>query len=273
MGEQGGACRMKVRVVVAACVALCAACGNGSADGGDDDGGSGGRGGAAGGRAGSAGASAGRGGRGGSGADADAGPAPEADAGGNGGTGGGGAPVVPEGCPVPSPLPAKPDQAIVIRSVHFGRSEVVLQNVSNTDQTIIGGRQGWQWCNVPGYFNIVLTDDNVTLAPGETYRFTLIERNGMTRPLFPGEDDADTNEIGIYTTTGAFNNSVLIVAFVSWGAGSGFETRESIGVMADEWTFGSRVTIDPGAGGFVATGNVKTGAGFTSVPSRCLPPP
>ena len=264
---------MKVGVVLAACATLCVACGNGSIDGGDDDAGSGGRGGAAGGRAGGAGTSAGGGGRGGSaGGDADAGPAPDADAGGSGGTGGGGS-VVPEGCPVPSPLPAKPDQAIVIQSVHFGRSEVVLRNVSNTDQTIVGGRQGWQWCNVPGYFNIVLTDDNVTLAPDETYRFTLIERNGMTRPLYNGEDDEDTNEIGIYTTTGAFNNATLIVAFVSWGAGSSYETRESIGVMADEWSFQSRVTIEPGAGGFVATGNVKTGAGFTSVPSRCIPPP
>jgi len=179
-------------------------------------------------------------------------------------------PEVPEGCPAPTPIPA-PGQVIGIQSVHFGRSEVVLRNVSNTTQTIVGGRQGWQWCNVPGYFNIVLGDDDVVLAPGETYAFQLIERGGKPRPLFDGEAAEDTNELGIYTVTGSFNSTELIVAFVSWGAGSSFESRESVGSMAGVWTFGSRVAIGPGAAGFIATGDATVGDGYTSVPDRCLP--
>lgn len=227
----------------------------------------------AGGAAGSGGGRAGAGGRGGAGADVDAGPGPgERDAGSAGGVAGsGGGSSVPPGCPEPTPIPA-PDQVIGIQSVHFGRSEVVLRNVSNSPQTIVGGQNGWQWCNIPGYFNIVLADTDVVLEPDETYTFRLIERTGGTRPLYEGEDDADTNELGIYTVTGGFNNSELIEAFVSWGAGSSRETRESIASMALIWTYGERVTIEPGHAGFVATGDATRGAGFTSVPARCLPP-
>ncbi len=81
----------------------------------------------------------------------------------------------------------------------------------------------------------------------------------------------DTNELGIYTNTGAFNNSELMVAFVSWGAGASYETRESIGMLAGLWTYMERVEIDPGSAGFIATGDVTRGDGFTSVPARCLP--
>jgi len=200
-----------------------------------------------------------------------------ADAGGIGGAagssgagGGGSEPPVPEGCPEITPI-AAPGQVIGIQSVHFGRSEVVLRNVSDVQQTIIGGRQGWQWCNVPGYWAVVIAEENVVLAPGETYTFHLIERDATLRLLYDGEDAADTNELGIYTTTGAFNNPELIEAFVSWGAGSSFETRESTASMGEKWSYGSRVQVEPGDAGFVATGDARTGDGFTSVPDRCLP--
>lgn len=176
----------------------------------------------------------------------------------------------PPGCPVPSPV-AAPDQVIGIRSVHFDRSEVVLQNVSRTTQTIEGGLLGWQWCNVPDYWNIVLAEEDIVLAPGETYTFRLIQRMGSTRVLYDGESDSDTNELGIYTTTGAFTNPLLMEAFVSWGAGSTYETREYIATEALKWTAGERVVIEPGHAGFVATGNANRGAGYTSVPERCLP--
>jgi hypothetical protein len=192
-------------------------------------------------------------------------------AGGGAGGGGAGTGSVPAGCPEPTPTPARPAQAVVIQSVHFGRSEVVLRNVTNTPQTILGGRQGWQWCNIPGYFNIVLTDADVVLGPGETYKFQLQERSGTNRPLYDGQDEADTNELGIYITTGAFNSSELIEAFVSWGAGSLRETRESVANAADIWVYGDRIEIAPGHAGFVATGDARRGSGFTSVPDRCLP--
>lgn len=180
-------------------------------------------------------------------------------------------PPVPEGCPEPTFIPA-PGQVIGIQSVHFGRSEIVLRNVTDQPQTIIGGRQGWQWCNVPGYWSVVLPAVNVELAPGQTYAFRLIERDLTQRPLYDGSDAADTNEVGIYTTTGAFNNATLIEAFVSWGQGSQFETRESVASMGNKWNYGSRVSVQPGDAGFVATGDAMSGDGFTAVPDRCLPP-
>ena len=195
------------------------------------------------------------------------------DAGGGAGTGGYTyqEPPVPEGCPTPTFIPA-PGQVIGIQSVHFGRSEVVLRNVSAEPQTIVGGRQGWQWCNVPGYWAIVLAEENIVLAPGQTYFFHLIERNTSQRQLYDGSESGDTNELGIYTTTGAFNNPELIQAFVSWGVGSNFETRESTATMGEKWFFGARIPINPGDAGFVATGEARSGDGFTSVPDRCLPP-
>lgn len=256
---------------------LALACGNIS--GGDEE--EGPRAGTGGGRSGAGGAPMSMGGRGGAGGASpeDAGATPRDDDAGSGGAvgggsvgGGAGTASVPPGCPEPTPIPARPAQTVAIQSIHFDRSEVVLRNVSNMAQTIVGGRQGWQWCNVPGYFNIVLTDEDVVLAPGGTYRFRLQERSGENRPLYHGEDSADTNELGIYITTGAFNNSELIEAFVSWGAGSDRETRESVANMADIWIYGDRVAIQPGHAGFVATGDAKRGAGFTSVPARCLPP-
>jgi hypothetical protein len=194
-------------------------------------------------------------------------PEPEPDAGNTGVTP---PPTVPEGCPEPTFIPAE-NQTVAIQSVHFGRSEVVLRNVSDVTQTIPGGDVGWQWCNVPGYFHISLADGSIVLPPGGTYTFRLIERSGAVRPLFDGEFAEDTNELGIYSKTGAFNNAELIQAFVSWGAGSSFETRESVASMGFKWRFGERIEIQPGHAGFVATGDVTVGAGFTSVPARCLP--
>ncbi len=147
----------------------------------------------------------------------------------------------------------------------------MLQNVSRTPQTIVGGLNGWQWCNVPDYWNIVLVEEDVVLAPGETYTFHLIQRMRTTRVLYHGESDSDVNELGIYTTTGAFTNPLLMAAFVSWGAGSTYESREYVASQAEKWTAGERVAIQPGHAGFVATGNARRGAGFTSVPARCLP--
>jgi hypothetical protein len=177
---------------------------------------------------------------------------------------------VPAGCPEPTPIAAE-GQVIGIQSVHFGRSEVVLRNVSQRTQTIQGGDQGWQWCNIPGYFNVVLDERDIVLAPGETYTFSLIERGGLPRPLYNGEASEDTNELGIFTLPGSFNNPELVEAFVSWGEGSAFETRESTASMGLKWSFGSRVEIQSGHAGFVATGDATSGDGFTSVPGRCLP--
>lgn len=216
------------------------------------------------------------GGRGGSEEEGGSGGSVVSDAGSLGGEGGaagsssgGSGPTVPEGCPEINMIPA-PGQMIGIQSVHFRTSEVVLRNVTDVPQTISGGRQGWQWCNVPGYWSVVIADIDVVLEPGETYAFVLLERDSTVRPLYDGAEAEDTNELGIYTTTGAFNNSTLIQAFVSWGAGSMYETRESVASIGEKWNFGSRITIQPGHTGFVATGDARSGDGFTSVPERCF---
>jgi hypothetical protein len=179
--------------------------------------------------------------------------------------------TVPPGCPTPSPAPV-PGQVIAIQSINFDTSEIVLRNVSASDVTIEGGREGWQWCNVPAYWALSEVAD-VTLAPGATYAFLPYYNTTGVRVLYRGDDSFDTNEMGIYTASGAFNNSTLIVAFVSWGEGSELDTRESIASMANLWAYGERISVDAGDSGFVATGPTNLGSGYTSVPARCLVAP
>jgi hypothetical protein len=199
-------------------------------------------------------------------ASSDAGPGGAENSGGSGGSGY----MVPAGCPTPAPQ-AVEGQIIAIQSIQFSKSQIVIRNVSNSDVTITGGRQGWQWCNVPAYWNLV--EDTVTLSPDETLAFTMIYNTTGVRELYPGTDRFDSNEIGIYIGTGAFDEAEKIRAYVSWGVGNGLETRESIAVLAFLWNFNERVSINPGDDGFVATGATDVGAGYTSVPARCLVPP
>jgi hypothetical protein len=134
-----------------------------------------------------------------------------------------------------------------------------------------GGRRGWQWCNIPDYWNVKLNEESIVLEPGGTYKFTLIKESGATRALFPGDDPNDVNELGIYNTTGSFMTAELIESFVSWGAGSNFGSRESVAVQGGVWTNSERIEIAPGHAGFIATGATDRAAGYTSVPARCLP--
>jgi hypothetical protein len=215
---------------------------------------------------------AGSGGVSGAAGDTVGGDSGNADAGSQGGASGGTAlggagqgTTVPEGCPEPSPIPAD-GQVIVIRSLTFDTGEVVLQNVSNTTQTIVGGRQGWQWCNFPAYWSVVLTEDDIVLSPGETYAFTAIN-NTMGQWSF----DPEGGELGIYTTTGSFTTASLMRAFVSWADAA--QSREPTAVMAGYWTFDERIEISPSDDGFIITGPSNRASGYTGVPARCLVPP
>jgi hypothetical protein len=225
---------------------------------------------------------AGRAGQGGSSGAPDAGggaPSGGSGAGTSGSGGAAGGPSVPPGCPVPAPV-AVAGQQVAIQSIKFtsendpdgSPAEIVLRNVSTSSVTIVGGREGWQWCNVPAYW--ALTEGgNVTLAPGDTYFFIPYYNLGGPRPLFRGDDRQDTNEMGIYPTTGSFDEADKILAFVEWGQGSFGDSRQSIAVMAGLWTFGETITIGPSDAGFVATGATNRGAGYTGVPARCLVAP
>jgi len=174
--------------------------------------------------------------------------------------------MYPEDCPTPNPIPAPDgDQIIVIQSVHFQRGEIVIRNVSSDPVTITGGEMGWQWCNFPQYNSIVLED--LVLEPDQTLALRMVNQFRYWR-LYPGAE-GDPNELGIYITTGAFNNSELIRAFVSWGAGLR-GGRESVAVTALLWTNQDRVEIQPGHAGFIITGRADEGSGYTSVPARCL---
>jgi hypothetical protein len=205
----------------------------------------------------------------------------DASASGSGGAAGsaGAGSGVPPGCPIPAPEPVQ-DQVIAIQSIKFASEdfpegdppEVVLRNVSGSTLTLVGGRLGWQWCNVPAYWTITDDGPDVTLEPGGTYAFVPVYNLGL-RPLFRGDDRQDTNEFGIYPASGTFDEADKILAFVSWGQGSGGESRESIGVMGKKWTFGETVTIGPNDAGFVATGPTNRGDGYTGVPARCLVAP
>jgi hypothetical protein len=224
--------------------------------GGSASGGSAGRGGGAG-----RGGTAGRGGSAGTTGELDAGTdaAGTVDSG-AAGTGN----TLPPDCPVPSPV-GEPGQIIAIQSVNFQTSEIVLRNVSDENQTVIGGRQGWQWCNYPHYWNV--TDgDSVELAPGETLSFIAINNQSGPVSLF-----ADGGEFAMYSTTGVFEESEFILAFVAWG--DIVPVREPYAVSAGWWTFGELVDVLPSHAGIVATGSTKRGSGYTSVRAACLVAP
>ena len=176
-----------------------------------------------------------------------------------------GAFTYPAGCPVPNPV-GIPDQKIAIQSFNFDTSEVVLKNISTTTQTIAGDRLGWQWCSFPSYWYIAPA--NVVLPPGKTYKFPLILNTMGVWPLYP-----EGAELAIYVQSGTFDEPDKMVSFVSWGQGLPNTGREYVATMANLWTFQERVDIGSGDSGFIATGNVKLGSGYESVPARCLVAP
>jgi hypothetical protein len=194
---------------------------------------------------------------------------------GTSGAGGGGGTI--DGCPEPAPVPVE-GQVIAIQSVKFSGvdpiadpAEIVLRNVSDADVTLVGGRENWQWCNVPAYWAI-RESGNVTLAPGETYAFVPYYNTSGPRTLYRGDDPFEPNELGIYPASGTFDEADQILAFVSWGV-SELDSRESIGVMGGKWTYDQHIAIRPGHAGFVATGPTNRASGYTSVPARCLVAP
>ena len=172
----------------------------------------------------------------------------------------------PEGCPTPNPI-GIPGQKIAIQSFNFDTSEVVLKNISSTNQTIVGTRQGWQWCSFPSYWNIAPQGD-VVLAPGKTYKFVLIYNTEGLWHLPP-----EGAELAIYVQSGTFDEPDKLVSFVSWGEGLGTAGREYVATMAQLWTFDDRVDIANGDSGFIVTGSVKSASGYASVEARCLVAP
>lgn len=177
----------------------------------------------------------------------------------------GGSSQLPADCPMPAPLPVA-GQTIAIQSVHFARSEIVLRNVSASDQTIPVHRQGWQWCVYPMYWSLEGGDTEVVLAPGETYAFVAINNQSGPVSLY-----ADEGELAMYDRPGVFEEYELMQAFVAWGEIQAI--RESYAVQKGLWTFGERVDIRAGHAGFIATGRTDTAAGYTSVRAACLVAP
>jgi hypothetical protein len=140
----------------------------------------------------------------------------------------------------------------------------VLKNISSTTQVIAGDRLGWQWCSFPSYWNIAPQGD-VTLPPGKTYKFELINNTQGVWPLEP-----TGAELGIYVESGTFDEPNKMVSFVSWGEGLPFAGRESVAVTAGLWTLGQRVSIGGNDSGFIVTGSVDDASGYEGVPARCL---
>jgi hypothetical protein len=162
------------------------------------------------------------------------------------------------------PVPA-PGQRIAIQSINFETSEIVLKNVSSSAQTVVGGRQGWQWCNYPNYWNL-MEGAGAILEPGQTLSFIAVRSTSGPVQLF-----ADGGEMALYTTTGSFTTAELMLAFVAWGDIE--PIREPTAVEADLWTFGELVDVRAGHSGIVATGNADRGNGYVSVPAACLVAP
>jgi hypothetical protein len=252
-----------------AVVLLGVACGQisetGEDVGGSTSGGSGGRAGSAGdaGRAGSA-SAAGRGNGGSGGAVAPDAGAEAGAAGAGGSSGSAEQPVLPADCPTINPIPAA-GQSIVVQSVNFTTSEIVLRNVSDAPVTILGDRTGWQWCNFPAYWAINEAGD-VELSPGETFSFIAIYNTTGAR-----EFDPEGGELGIYTATGSFTTADLMRAFVSWG--DVIPQRESTASSAGLWAFGDRIEVEESSAGFVLVGEADRAAGYQAVRAACLAAP
>ncbi len=225
--------------------------------------GSGGRAGE-GGDGGSAGSEAGDGGSAGSaGGAGEAGSAGASGSAGSTGSGGSGG-VRPAGCPEPTPIPVL-GQTIVIQSVNINTAEIILRNATSSPQSIVLGRQGWQWCAYPRYWSF--TDEAVTLelAPGETYSFIAINNQSGPITLFREE-----GEMAIYSLPGVFEEYEYMQGFAAWGVVEAF--RESYAVQKGLWVFDERIQIDSGDAGFIATGETNRASGYTSAPARCLVP-
>lgn len=213
-------------------------------------------------------AASGSGGSGASGAAGSATTEPDAGAGGGmGGSGGSGGFQYPSGCPVPNPIAATPTQRVALQSFNFITSEVVLKNISSTTQIIAGDRLGWQWCSFPSYWNIAPQGD-VTLSPGETYKFELINNTQGVWPL-----PVEGSELAIYIESGTFDEPDKMVSFVSWGDGLASAGREYVATLAELWTLGQRVELNAGDSGFVAIGPSNEASGYDGVPLRCLVAP
>jgi len=169
----------------------------------------------------------------------------------------------PTGCTVPNPV-GIPGQKVAIQSFNFDTSELVLKNISNTTQVITGERLGWQWCSFPSYWNIA-PQGNVTLAPGKTYKFTLINNTQGVWRLPP-----EGAELAIYIESGTFDEPEKMVSFVSWGTGLATAGREYVATMAGLWTLNSRIEVDDADAGFIANGSTKVGEGYQAASRRCL---
>lgn len=208
----------------------------------------------------------GNGGRGGIPASTDAGreSSDAPDSGASSGSGGARGQLPPD-CPVAAPI-GVPGQVIALQSINFATSEIVLRNVSASSQTVVGGRQGWQWCNYPHYWNLGDDVGNVVLEPGGTFSFFAINNESGPVALFP-----EGGEFAIYTTTGSFMTAELMRSFVAWGDIQAI--REPTAVMAGLWTFGERVPVRSGHTGIVAVGKTDVGSGYVSVRAACLVAP
>jgi hypothetical protein len=174
--------------------------------------------------------------------------------------------MLPPGCPEIRQTGAA-GQVIGIRSVNFVTNQIVIQNISNQPQTVLG--QTWQWCQFPSYWFISNSTDNITLAPGETLGF-ITELRGDPEAVL--QQASDGQELGIYISSGNYLNPEAMRAFVSWGTGSpqGIAGREMVAVQARLWVSGDRVRLYRGAAGFVAAGNADEGTGYVAVPEPCL---
>jgi hypothetical protein len=170
---------------------------------------------------------------------------------------------LPADCPEINPIPV-PGQQVVLRSLRFEPGEFVLQNVSDAPVTITGGRQGWQWCQFPAYWNLAEEDD-VVLGPGESRAFAMVYNLGY-RNMEP-----EGGEMGIYTVPGSFTTASLMRAFVSWG--DVLPQREPTAVAGGYWVFDERVEIGPNDAGFVIVGESNRASGYQGVRAACLAPP
>lgn len=163
---------------------------------------------------------------------------------------------------------------IIIQSINFATSRVVLKNVTAGDKTI----SNWVLCfGPPTYLNI---PDATVVPDGGT--LTLVVGSGPCGGMQPGEvcvsggfTIPNTGELGLYIDTD-YAMPASIRTYVRWGAldGTTSSVRQMVADQADLWPGTSAandfVPICGTHDGFVATGDVTSALGYASADVTCF---
>lgn len=177
------------------------------------------------------------------------------------------------GCPKITPEPL-PGQRWAIVALNIVGSELIVQNVSGTTQTLTVGHQ---WCAPTEYERLLPfiagvpdAEQEEVFEAGEILRVPLTKTDAREIRVTL---EREGGEIALFPRDGTFDESDEIMTYMSWGEGQplGVLSRQSVAAGAFIWPLGTHVAITQNWGGIVAVGPTDRPSGYQSVPVGCLP--